>query len=196
MFVWIWSLRHKMFLWYKVLMSVSFWQLLWGRNYKEMLRNWITEKWAKDKARSRNVWWLRGKDGPFAGWMVVSITYYWNHHRFPSEKEIQVLCAWKVDGSAWEQEHDVVSASSITKIHNKAETLDSPLFILKLPIILSICFLNTFLPAAQVLWAENLQVFCQNVTLETTWMVSKILLNLAQGIIHIVLLINTVARFA
>lgn len=147
-----------MFLWYKVLMSVCFGQLLWGRNHKETLGNWITEKWAKDKAWRRNVWWLRGKDGPFAGWMVESITYYWNDHSFLSEEEVWVLCVWKVDGSTWEEEHNVaVSVSSMTKIHDKAETLDSPLFILKLPIILSICFLNAFLPAAQVLWAEYLQ---------------------------------------
>lgn len=148
-----------MLLWYKDLISVSLsddsW-LLWRRNHKEMLGNWITEKGTKDKAWNRKMW---RKDGPFAVWKVLFITYCWNYCSFLPENEVWVLHVVEVDGCTWEEGHNVaVSASSVTKLCDKEDTFDFPIFILKLSVI-TLNFLLKYFPfCSSVLWANTASV--------------------------------------
>lgn len=145
-----------MLLWYKDLISVSLsddsW-LLWRRSPKEMVENWINEKGKKNKAWNRKTWRLRGKDDLFAGWMVVSITYYQKYQSFLPENEAWVLHV-EVE-STWEVRHNVaVSAGSVIKLCEKAETFDFPIFILNLPIIPLNFLLKCFASCSSVLWRK------------------------------------------
>lgn len=143
---------------YKDLISVFFfWWLLTPseENHKETVGSWITEKATKVKTCNRRVWWLKGKDVPFAGWMVLSIAYHWNCHGFLPENKVCVLYVGKMDGSAWGEGHNVaVSTISLTKLHDKLKTPGVPIFILKLPIISLNSFLKYFPSCSSALW-EN-----------------------------------------
>lgn len=138
------------------------------KNHEEKVGNSINEKGTKGKAWNRKTGWLKGKDGPFAGWMVLFLTYFWYYHYFLPENEVWVFHVGVVDGFTWEERHNVaVSASSVTKLCDKAEKYDFLIFILKLPINTS--EFSSFPPAAQH-WEQiqYLLVFWQNVFLETT----------------------------